>query len=389
MGVPIYLDYAASTPVDPQVVDAMTACLRAPELAGNASAMHQAGRAARGRIEAARRQVAGLINAAPEAILWTSGATESNNLAILGTARFLRSRGRHVVTAVTEHASVLQCCRQLEREGFHVSRLRPGSDGIIDPAALAAAIRPDTVLVSLMHVNNETGVIQDIAAFGTVCRARGPLLHVDAAQSLGREPMDVRSLRVDLLSLSAHKMGGPKGIGALFLDPERVPRIEPLCFGGGQEQGLRPGTLPTHQVIGMGVAASLARQRLGVDPPRLRALRDELWRRIGDIPGVLLNGHAARRTCHILNVSVEGVEGESLLFALADLAVSSGAACASDTDEPSAVLRSLGRPDHLAQSSVRFSVGRETTSAELDAAAAAFCDAVARLRAIGPIAATA
>lgn len=380
----LYFDYAASTPVEPQVSEAMTAYLRTPELAGNPSATHWAGRAARNPIEAARREVAALINAEPGAIIWTSGATESNNLAILGTARFFRGRGRHLVTAVTEHASVREAFRQLQREGFEVTQLWPGAGGIVAPAALAAALRADTVLVSLMHVNNETGVIQDIAAFGALCRARGALLHVDAAQSLGRVPVDVHAMQVDLLSLSAHKMGGPKGIGALFLDPGRVPRIEPLHFGGGQERALRPGTVPTHQVVGMGVAASLARTRLLTDPPRICTLRDQLWRAIGQVPGVLLNGDAEQRTCHILNVSVEGVHGESLSYALRDLAVTSGAACASDADEPSAVLRALGRPDHLAQSSVRFSFGRQTTSAEVERAAEVFRQAVTRLRRISP-----
>jgi cysteine desulfurase len=384
MATPLYLDYAGSTPVDPQVAEAMLACLRAPALSGNAAALHWAGVIARERVETARRDVALLVNATPEEILWTSGATESNNLAILGAARFHAHKGRHLITAVSEHASVLECFRQLEREGFRVTRLRPDADGIIEPAALASALRPDTVLVSLMHVNNETGVIQDIDAFGALCRARGPLLHVDAAQSLGRQPVDVRAMHVDLLSLSAHKMAGPKGIGALFLDRERVRRIEPLLFGGGQEQGLRPGTVPTHQVVGMGVAAMLARERLATDPSRIRALRDELWWRVAAIPGVLLNGHPSKRACHILNVSVEGVEGESLLFALADLAVSSGSACASDTDEPSAVLHSLGRPDHLAQSSVRFSMGRETMLADIERAAATLRDTVMHLRSIAP-----
>jgi cysteine desulfurase len=381
----IYLDHAASTPVDPQVSEAVVACLR--DLPGNPAALHDAGRAARACIEAARAEVAALINATPEQILWTSGATESNNLAILGAARYLKRRGTHLVTAATEHASVLECFRQLEREGFSVTRLRTDALGIIEPAALAAAIRPDTTLVSLMHVNNETGVVQDIAAYGAICRSRGALLHVDAAQSLGREAVNVRTIQAELVSLSAHKMGGPKGIGALWVDRTRVPRIEPLCFGGGQEHGLRPGTLPTHQIAGMGVAAALARERLASDPPRIRALRDQLWREIGEVPGVLLNGDRERRACHILNVSVQGVEGESLLFALVGLAVSSGSACASDTAEPSAVLRSLGRSDQLAQSSVRFSFGRQTTVQDIARAAAIFREAVAQLRALSPAAA--
>jgi cysteine desulfurase len=378
----IYLDYAASTPVDPEVCAAMAECLR--ELPGNPSASHAAGRTARARVESARAEVAALVNGAPAEILWTSCATESNNLAILGAARYLKSRGRHLVTAMTEHASVIECFRQLEREGFSVTRMKPDALGLVEPAALEAALRPDTTLVSLMHVNNEIGVVQDIAAYGAICRKHGALLHVDAAQSLGREAIDVRAMQLDLLSLSAHKTGGPKGIGALFVDRARVPRIEPLLCGGGQERGLRPGTLPTHQVVGMGVAASLARARLPVDPPRVRVLRDRLWEQIRALPGVLLNGHPTRRACHILNVSVAGVEGESLLFALAGLAVSSGSACASDAAEPSAVLRSLGRDDQLAQSSVRFSLGRQTTADEIERAATIFRAAVADLRAISP-----
>lgn len=385
MSAAIYLDYAASVPVDPAVAEAMAQCLHS--LPGNPSASHRHGRAARERIESARAEVAALVNATPVELLWTSGATESSNLAILGAARYLKDRGRHLVTAVTEHASVIECFRQLEREGFSVTRLRPDALGIVDPGALTAALRPDTTLVSLMHVNNETGVIQDIAAYGDVCRRRDVLLHVDAAQSLGREALDVRSMQVDLLSLSAHKMGGPKGIGALFIARDRVPRIEPLCFGGGQEHGLRPGTLPTHQIAGMGVAATLAGARLATDPPRIRALRERLWEQLRCLPGVLLNGHATRRACHILNVSVEGVEGESLVFALSGLAVSSGSACASDADEPSAVLRSLGRSEQLAQSSVRFSFGPQTTAEEIERAAAAFRAAVTRLRALSPAAA--
>lgn len=382
----IYLDHAASTPVDPAVADAMAAALRDPRLQANAAATHEPGLAARAAIDAARDEVAALVGAQPEEILWTSGATESNNLAVLGAARFCAPRGRHLVTAVTEHASVVGPFRRLEQEGFAVTWLAPGPDGIVEPAAVAAALRPDTTLVSLMQVNNETGVVQDVAAAGALCRARDVLFHVDAVQAAGREPVDVRAAGIDLLSLSAHKMHGPKGIGALFLDGARARRVVPLMDGGGQQRGLRPGTLPTHQCVGMGVAARLACERLATEPARLAALRDRLQAAVLAVPGVLLNGHPRRRACHLLNVSVTGIEGESLLLALGDVAVSSGSACASDTDEPSAVLRHLGRPDELAASSVRFSVGRGTTTGDVDAAAAAFARAVAHLRRIAPAA---
>jgi cysteine desulfurase len=384
--VTTYLDHAASTPVDPAVADAMAAALRDPRLQANAASTHAPGLAARERIAAAAAEVASLAGARPEDVVWTSGATEANNLAILGAARFRAARGRHIVTAVTEHASVIEPCRRLEQQGYAVTWLAPGPDGIVGPAAVAAALRPDTTLVSLMHVNNETGVVQDVAAVGALCRARDVLFHVDAVQAAGREPIDARAAGIDLLVLSAHKMHGPKGIGALVLDRARARRVEPLLHGGGQQRGMRPGTLPTHQAIGMGVAARLAREALGTEPARQAALRDRLEAAVLAVPGVLLNGHPRRRACHVLNVSVTGVEGESLLLALGDVAVSRGAACASDADEPSAVLRHLGRPDELAASSVRFSVGRGTTVGDVDAAAAAFAAAVAHLRRIAPAA---
>jgi cysteine desulfurase len=382
--VTLYFDYAASTPVDPAVADAMADALRSPALQGNASATHASGRAARSRIEAARGDVAALIGATAAEMIWTSGATESNNLGVLGAARFRATRGRHLVTAATEHVSVLAPFRTLEGEGFAVTRLAPAPGGIVAPAAVAAALRPDTTLVSIMHVNNETGVVQDVGAIGAICRARGVLLHVDAAQSAGREAIDVREQCIDLLSLSAHKMYGPKGAGALFLDRERIRRVEPLLLGGGQERELRPGTLATHQAIGMGVAARLAAERLPVERARLVALRERLWAGLSCSPGVLLNGDPQRRAPHIVNVSVVGVEGESLLYALRGLDVSSGSACASESEEPSPVLRLLGRSDVLAQSSVRFSIGRPTTDAEVDAAIAAFTEALAHLRRLSP-----
>jgi len=389
MSQPIYLDYAASTPVAAEVAAAMAAALLAPELVANPVAgTHAAGRHAAAIVELARAQVAALINADPEEVIFTSGATEADNLAILGAARFRQSQGRHLVTALTEHRAVIESCRHLVSQGWRVTWLKPDADGLVAPAAVAAALASDTVLVSLMHANNETGVVQDVAAIGGLCRQHGVLLHVDAAQSAGRLPLDVRALQIDLLSLSAHKLYGPKGIGALFIDRERVRRVEPLLFGGGQERGLRPGTLPTHQIIGMGEAFRIAGPRLAADRHHLMGLRERLWTRLQSIPGVLRNGHPDQTTGHILNVSVEGVEGESLHAALAELAVASGAACLSLTDEPSYVLRLLGRSAALARSSVRFSFGRPTTTGEIDQAAEVFARAVTGLRRRSPVAGT-
>jgi len=382
---PVYLDYAASTPVDPEVADAMDRCLRDPALSANASAAgHGPGRAAAALVQEARSQVAALIRARPEEVVFTSGATEANNLAVLGAAHFLASRGRHLVTSLVEHKSVLESCRHLAGRGWRVTWLVPDADGLISPAAVAAALKPDTVLVSLMQVNNETGVRQDLAPIGALCRRHNVLFHVDAAQSAGREALDVQADQVDLLSLSAHKIYGPKGVGALYLNRERVPRVEPLLYGGGQERGLRPGTLPTHQVVGLGTALRLAGARMDEERRHGRALLDRLWSRLARIPGVLRNGHPEARACHILNVSVTGVEGESLFLALQDLAVASGSACTSLTGEPSHVLRSLGRSSALAQASVRFSVGRPTTAEEVDLAADTLARSVERLRAAAP-----
>lgn len=385
MGDRVYLDYAATTPVDPAVADAMCECLRSTDVFANpSSTTHAAGRRAAEIVEHARRQVASLINAPPAAIVWTSGATEADNLALIGAARFRAGRGKHIVTAVTEHPAVIDSCRFLETEGYQVTYLRPDHHGILDPAAVGEAIRDDTIIVSIMHVNNEIGVVQDIDAIGTLCRERDVLFHVDAAQSAGRLPIDVREQPIDMLSLSAHKIHGPKGVGALYLNPERIRRVMPLLHGGGQERGLRPGTLPTHQLLGMGLTFELAEARLAADVPRITALRDRLWDRIGRVRGVLLNGHPERRACHVLSVSVIGVEGESLRFGLRDLGISGGSACASESGEPSAVLRNLGRSDQLAQSTVRFSIGRTTTEAEVNLAAARFVETVARLRALVP-----
>ncbi len=382
---PIYLDYAATTPIDPRVADAMIECLRENTLQGNPSSMgHDYGRRARACVEKARAQVAAAIKARPDCIVWTSGATESNNLALLGAARFHADRGQHIVSSRTEHKAVLDALKQLETEGFSVTYLKPGSDGLVTVDHVKDALRDDTQLVSLMHVNNEIGVIQDIAAVGTLCRERGILFHVDAAQSVGKVPIDVQAMCLDLLSLTAHKVYGPKGIGALYTRRTPPVGLRPLMFGGGQELGLRSGTLPTHQIVGMGLAFELAEREREADVARIHALRERLWEGISKLSDVELNGHPERRVCSVLNVSFHGVEGESLQFALGDLAVSTGSACASASETPSYVLRALGRSDQLAQSSLRFSLGRFTTETEIDAAAAAVVREVERLRSIAP-----
>lgn len=390
MKLPVYFDYAASTPVDNRVIDAMSASLSDPEGFGNpASSSHPFGRRAGASVERARAQVAGLINARPDEMIWTSGATESDNLAVIGAARFRAPLGRHIVTSVTEHPAVLDACRYLEREGFPVTWLTPDAHGIIAPQAVQSALQPESILVSIMHANHEIGVIQDIAAIGKICRAAGVLFHVDAAQSAGKLPIDVRGQCIDLLSLAAQKVYGPKGVGALFLDRQRIARVAPLFFGGGQERGIRPGTVPTHQVVGMGEAYEIARAQLDADATRIGALRERLWAGIGRIPGVLLNGHPRQRVCHILSVSVTGVEGESLHYGLRDLAVSAGSACATAGDEPSDVLRCLGRSDQLARSTVRFSLGRQTTAQDVDFAVSHFHAVVDHLRDLVPASGTA
>lgn len=381
---PIYLDYAATTPVDPVVAEAMDQCLRAEGGRGNPSSMHVFGRRAAGRIEAARDQVAALIGAAREQIVFTSGATESDNLALLGVPRANAHRGRHVVSSRIEHKAVLDPCKRLEKEGFTVTLLSPDRTGRIDPRAVAAALRADTVLVSVMLVNNETGVIQDVEAIGSLCRARSIPFHTDAAQAAGKIPIDVGALPIDLMSLTAHKFYGPKGVGALYVRSGARPYVQPVMFGGGQERGLRPGTLPTHQIVGFGVACELARRTLAAESARLGSLRDGLWRELAVLGGVHLNGEGAPRVPGILNVSFEGVEGESLVTGLSELAVSTGSACNSASAEPSYVLRALGRDTELAQSSLRFSFGRFTTPAELDAAAGAVRRELGRLRALSP-----
>ncbi len=383
-GKVIYLDYAATTPVDPRIVARMVGCLGPDGVYGNPSSTHAPGRQARALVEAARQSAARLFGAGVGDIYWTSGATESNNLALFGSARAARASARHIVTTRIEHKAVLDPCARLEKEGVAVTYVAPDSDGRVDPARVAAALRPETVLVSVMHANNETGVINDVGAIGAACRARGVPLHVDAAQSAGRLPIDLRALGIDLLSVSAHKMYGPKGSGLLYVHPRLRAGLLPLQFGGGQERGLRSGTLAVHQIVGLGAACEIAAAEGREESVRLTGLRERLWAALQRIPGVLLNGHPTERLPGTLNVAFPGVEGESLLFALPELALSSGSACSSDSDEPSYVLRALGRDVQTAQGSLRFSLGRFTTAAEIDAAAAAVAREVARLRAVAP-----
>jgi cysteine desulfurase len=382
---PVYLDYAATTPVDERVVAGMIECMGVKGCFANpASSSHAPGREARGRVEAARREVAELLGASPTEIIWTSGATESDNLAIKGAARFHADRGRHIVTSRTEHKAVLDTCRQLEKEGWQVSYVLPGPGGIVTVAEIEPALRPDTVLVSVMHVNNEIGTINDLAPIGQLCRERGVLFHVDAAQAAGKVPVNVDEIGADLLSVSAHKVYGPKGIGALYLRGSPKSRLEPQIHGGGHEWGMRSGTLATHQIVGMGAAFRIAAAEQPGEAERLSMLRERLWHGIVGLGGVHLNGDPERRVAGVLNVSFEGVEGESLLFALRDLALSSGSACTSASREASYVLRALGHDDQLAQSSLRFSLGRFSSMDEVDYAIRVVREQVDRLRALGP-----
>jgi cysteine desulfurase len=381
---PVYLDYAATTPVDPGVAAQMARCLTAPEAFGNPSSSHVFGRMAAALIARARAQVAGLIGARAEEIVFTSGATESNNLAVLGVARTNGDRGRHLVCSRIEHKSVLDVGRRLEREGFRVTWLTPDDSGRIDPQAVRAALRADTVLVSIQHVNNEIGVIQDIGAIGEACREAGVPLHTDAAQSAGRICVEVTRIPVDFMSLTAHKIYGPKGIGALYVRSAARALLAPQSFGGGQEQGLRPGTPATHQIVGFGAAAELAAEMLEGEAQRIGGLSERLWGGLQRLPGIHLNGAAAPRVPHILNVSFDEVDGESLLASLARLAASTGSACSSASGDPSYVLRALGRGARLAESSLRLSLGRFTTAEEVDCAAAAIRREVIRLRSVGP-----
>ena len=380
----VYLDYAATTPVDRRVAQKMWPYLT--EMYGNpASRSHAYGWAAEEAVELAREQVCALINADPREIVWTSGATESNNLAIKGAAQFHKGKGRHLVTVATEHKAVLDSMRELERQGFEVTVLPVLPSGLLDLDVFAAALRPDTVLASVMMVNNETGVIQDVAALGAICRRKGVLFHVDAAQAAGKVAIDLEQLPIDLLSLSAHKIYGPKGIGALYVRRKPRVRIEAQMHGGGHERGMRSGTLATHQIVGMGEAFWLARETMEADNARIRSLRDRLWAGFAGLKEVALNGDLERRAPQYLNVSFNYVEGESLLMGMKEVAVSSGSACTSASLEPSYVLRAMGRSDELAHSSVRFSLGRFTTVEEVDSTIRVVTEVVNRLRAMSPL----
>jgi len=384
---PIYLDYSATTPVDPRVAEAMMNCLRVEGNFGNpASRSHFYGWQAEEAVEEARGHVAALVNADPREIVWTSGATESNNLAIKGVAGFYKSKGKHIVTSKIEHKAVLDACRQLEREGFEVTYLDPEpGTGLIHPAAVEAVLRDDTLLVSLMHVNNEIGTITDIAAIGEVTRARGILFHVDAAQSTGKIDIDLDAMKVDLMSFCAHKTYGPKGVGALYVRRKPRVRLEAQIHGGGHERGMRSGTLATHQLVGMGEAFRLAKLEMHEEQARLRVLRDKLWAGLQGLEQVFLNGDANQRIAGNLNVSFNFVEGESLIMALKELAVSSGSACTSASLEPSYVLRALGLSDELAHSSIRFTLGRFTTEDDIDFVIGHASQAVNRLRDLSPL----
>ncbi|MBI5918232.1 MAG: IscS subfamily cysteine desulfurase [Nitrosomonadales bacterium] len=384
MQFPIYLDYSATTPVDPRVAEKMIPFL--VEKFGNpASRSHAYGWDAEMAVEQARQQVAALVNCDPKEIVWTSGATESNNLALKGAAHFYSAKGKHIITVKTEHKAVLDTVRELERQGFSATYLDPQEDGLISLDALRAAIQPDTVLVSVMLVNNEIGVIQDIAAIGAICREKGVLFHVDAAQATGKVEIDLAKLPVDLMSFSAHKTYGPKGIGALYVRRKPRVRLEAQIHGGGHERGFRSGTLATHQIVGMGEAFRIAQEEMVSENERIRVLRDRLWAGLSSMEAVFLNGHLEQRVPHNLNVSFNFVEGESLIMAVKDLAVSSGSACTSASLEPSYVLRALGRSDELAHSSIRFSIGRFTTEAEVDYAIELLKNKIGKLRDLSPL----
>ncbi len=386
MKLPIYLDYSATCPVDPRVAEKMMQCLTLDGNFGNpASRSHRFGWQAEEAVDEARNHVADLIGADPREIVFTSGATESNNLAIKGAAHFYAKQGKHIITSKTEHKAVLDTCRHLESEGYEVTYLEPQSDGLFTLQQIEAAMRPDTILVSIMHVNNEIGVIQDLAAIGELCRSRKILFHVDAAQSAGKVDIDVDAMKIDLLSLSAHKVYGPKGIGALYVRRKPRVRLEAQMHGGGHERGMRSGTLPTHQIVGMGEAFRLAKLEMAEENVRVQALRDRLYNGLKDIEQVFVNGSMDRRVAGNLNISFAYVEGESLMMALKDLAVSSGSACTSASLEPSYVLRALGLNDELAHSSIRFSIGRFTTEEEVDYAIGLIRNSIGKLRDLSPL----
>ena len=386
MKLPLYLDYSATTPVDPRVAKLMCDCLTQEGNFGNpASRSHLYGWQAEEAVENARRQVADLINADPREIVWTSGATESDNLAIKGVAHFYHKKGKHIITSKVEHKAVLDTCRQLEREGFEVTYLDPDSEGLITPAMVQDAMREDTVLVSLMHVNNEIGVVTDIAAIGEITRAAKVLFHVDAAQSAGKIAIDLEAMKVDLMSFSAHKIYGPKGIGALYVRRKPRVRLEAQMHGGGHERGMRSGTLATHQIVGMGAAFAIAQEEMETENARIITLRERLWDGVKDMEEVYMNGSHDQRVSGNANISFNFVEGESLLMSLRELAVSSGSACTSASLEPSYVLRALGMSDELAHSSIRFSIGRFTTEDDIDQAIEQVRKAVTKLRELSPL----
>ena len=378
----IYLDYAASTPVDERVAERMRTC-RVSEYA-NPSSNHVAGRRSRDNIETAAEQLGALLNASPETLIWTSGATESDNLAIAGAARYRADRGKHLVTMPIEHKAVTDVFRMLEKEGFEVSWLEPDERGYLDPNEFAAVLRPDTQLASIMYVHNETGVIQDIEAIGNACRENDVLFHVDAAQAVGKLPIDLARLPIDLMSMTGHKFYGPKGIGALYIADKHGCHVEPLLFGGGQQRRIRPGTLPSDLIAGLGLAAEIAGGRIDDDLRHLAGLRDLFWQGIRDIDGLLVNGDLDAGFPGILNVSVADIEGESLLLCLEPLCVATGSACNSQIQEPSYVLKALGRSDLEAQSSIRFSFGRHTVAEDVEFAASHYKNAIARLRELAP-----
>ncbi len=383
---PIYLDYSATTPVDPRVAEKMCSYLMPNGKFGNpASRSHSFGWAADEAVEEARSNVAALVNADPKEIIWTSGATESDNLAIKGSAHFYSKKGKHIVTVKTEHKAVLDSCRQLEREGFEVTYLDPETNGLLDLDKFRAALRDDTTVVSVMHVNNEIGVIQDIAAIGEICRERKIVFHVDAAQSAGKVDIDLKEMKVDLMSFSAHKIYGPKGIGALYVRRKPRVRLEAQMHGGGHERGMRSGTLATHQIVGMGEAFRIAKEEMAAENERLAKLRDRLYEGFRDIEEVYVNGDMDQRIPGNLNISFNFVEGESLIMALKDLAVSSGSACTSSSLEPSYVLRAIGRNDELAHSSIRFTIGRFTTEEEIDYTIELVRSKIGRLRELSPL----
>ncbi|HTQ00694.1 MAG TPA: IscS subfamily cysteine desulfurase [Casimicrobiaceae bacterium] len=384
MKLPIYLDYSATTPVDPRVAQKMITYLT-DEFGNPASRSHSFGWTAEAAVEQAREQVAALVNCDSKELVWTSGATESINLALKGAAHFYKDKGKHLVTVKTEHKATLDTMRELEREGFEVTYLDVKPDGLVDLEAFKASLRPDTIVVSVMYVNNEIGVIQDIPAMGEICRGKGIVFHVDSAQATGKVVIDLTKLKVDLMSFSAHKTYGPKGVGALFVRRKPRVRIEAQMHGGGHERGMRSGTLPTHQIVGMGEAFRIAKAEMATENERIRMLRDKLWKGLTEIPEVYVNGDMEHRVPHNLNASFNYVEGESLIMAIKDIAVSSGSACTSASLEPSYVLRALGRSDELAHSSIRFTIGRFTTEADVDYTIDLIKRKVEKLRELSPL----